>query len=326
MTDTTTIDVLCQRMIEDMTARKLGPASQKSRLRAYKRFAAWLQRSPDTATADDIRLFQLHLAETGVGTVTRNATMTGLRFLFRVTLRRHDLAFEIYHIKEPQKVPLILDQDEAKRMLAMAHTLRNRLLLSLGYGTGLRAGEIVRLKVKHIDSAQMIIHVEQSKGRKDRLAMLSPDTLALLREWWKVRPSFYDGGVPVQERLFFPGRKPGQPLTTRQLNRLFHQTTHAAGIRKAVNLHSLRHSFATHLYDRGGPNRCTARRRQSLLDLYVLCNAPQLLPHSVVRMHIKHIRKAAHRRRFHRPITRGDFVWPAREHQGALRLRCYGSG
>jgi integrase/recombinase XerD len=115
----------------------------------------------------------------------------------------------------------------------------------------LRAGEIVRLKVKHIDSAQMIIHVEQSKGRKDRLVMLSPETLALLREWWKVRPSFYDGGVPMQERLFFPGRKPGQPLTTRQLNRLFHQTTHAAGIRKAVNLHSLRHSFATHLYDRG---------------------------------------------------------------------------
>jgi integrase/recombinase XerD len=250
MTDTTTIDVLCQRMIEDMTARKLGPASQKSRLRAYKRFAAWRQRSPDTATADDIRLFQLHLAETGVGTVTRNATMTGLRFLFRVTLRRHDLAFEIYHIKEPQKVPLILDQDEAKRVLAMAHTLRNRLLLSLGYGAGLRAGEIVRLKVKHIDSAQMIIHVEQSKGRKDRLVMLSPETLALLREWWKVRPRFYDG-VPMQERLLFPGRKPGQPLTTRQLNRLFHQTTHAAGIRKAVNLHSLRHSFATHLYDRG---------------------------------------------------------------------------
>jgi integrase/recombinase XerD len=181
MTDNTPIDLLCQRMTEDMTARKLGPASQKSRLRAYKRFAAWLQRSPDTATADDIRLFQLHLAETGVGTVTRNATMTGLRFLFRVTLRRHDLAFEIYHIKEPQKVPLILNQDEAKRLLATADTLRNRLLLSLGYGAGLRAGEIVRLKVKHIDSAQMIIHVEQSKGRKDRLVMLSPETLVLLR-------------------------------------------------------------------------------------------------------------------------------------------------
>jgi integrase/recombinase XerD len=260
MNNTTAIDLLCQRMIEDMTARKLGPASQKSRLRAYKRFAAWLQRSPDTATANDIRLFQLHLAEAG-GTVTRNATMTGLRFLFRVTLRRHDLAFEIYHIKEPQKVPLILNQDEAKRLLAMADTLRNRLLLSLGYGAGLRAGEIVRLKVKHIDSAQMIIHVEQSKGRKDRLVMLSPETLALLRQWWKVRPRFYDGGVPVQERLLFPGRKPGQPLTTRQLNRLFHETADAAGIRKAVNLHSLRHSFATHLYDR----RVDIRTIQALL-------------------------------------------------------------
>ena len=251
MTDPTTIDLLCQRMIEDMTARTLGPASQKSRLRAYKRFTAWLQRSPDTATADDIRLFQLHLAETGVGTVTRNATMTGLRFLFRVTLRRHDLAFEIYHIKEPQKVPLVLNQDETKRLLAMADTLRNRLLLSLGYGAGLRAGEVVRLKVKHIDSAQMIVHVEQSKGRKDRLVMLSPDTLALLREWWKVRPRRYDDGVPVQERWLFPGRNKGAPLSTHQLNNIFHKVADAAGIRKAVNLHSLRHSFATHLYDRG---------------------------------------------------------------------------
>ena len=251
MTDNTTTDTLRQRMIEDMTARKHGPASQKNHLRAYKRFAAWLQRSPDTATADEIRSFQLHLAEAGVGTSTRNQTMTGLRFLFRVTLRRHDLAFEIYHLKEPQKVPLILNQDETKRLLAMTDTLRNRLLLSLGYGAGLRAGEVLRLKVKHIDSAQMIIHVQQSKGRKDRLVMLSPETLALLREWWKIRPKDADAGVPVQERLLFPGRKRGAPLSTHQLNNIFHKVADAAGIRKAVNLHSLRHSFATHLYDRG---------------------------------------------------------------------------
>ena len=251
MTDNTTTDTLRQRMIEDMTARKHGPASQKNHLRAYKRFAAWLQRSPDTATADEIRSFQLHLAEAGVGTSTRNQTMTGLRFLFRVTLRRHDLAFEIYHLKEPQTVPLILNQDETKRLLAMADTIRNRLLLSLGYGAGLRAGEVLRLKVKHIDSAQMIIHVQQSKGRKDRLVMLSPETLALLREWWKIRPKRWDDGVPVQERLLFPGRKPGAPLSTHQLNNIFHKIADAAGIRKAVNLHSLRHSFATHLYDRG---------------------------------------------------------------------------
>ena len=251
MTDNTTVDLLRQRMMEDMTARNLSPASHKTRLRAYKRFADWLQRSPDTATADDVRLFQLHLAETKVGTVTRNATMTGLRFLFRVTLRRHDLAVEIYHIKESQKVPLILNQSETKRLLAMAASLRVRVLLSLGYGAGLRVGEVVRLKVKHIDSAQNIIRIEQSKGKKDRLVMLSPETLTLLREWWKVRPTRWDADVAVQERWLFPGRRRGLHLTTRQVNRLFHQTAHAAGIRKAVNLHTLRHSFATHLFDRG---------------------------------------------------------------------------
>ena len=261
MTDTTTIDFLRQRMIEDMTARKLGPATQTHRLRAFRRFAAWLRRTPDTATAEDIRLFQLHLAETGVGIVTRNATMTGLRFLFRVTLRRHDLAAEIYHIKEPQKVPLILNQDETKRLLAMTDTVRNRLLLGLGYGAGLRAGEVLRLKVKHIDSAQMIIHVEQSKGRKDRLVMLSPETLGLLRAWWKVRPKRDDDGVPVQERVLFPGRVKGTTLSTHQLNNVFHKVANAAGIRKAVNLHSLRHSFATHLYDR----RVDIRTIQALL-------------------------------------------------------------
>ncbi len=133
----------------------------------------------------------------------------------------------------------------------MAGCLRDRLLLSLGYGAGLRAGEVVTLRVKHIDSAQNIIRVEQSKGKKDRLVMLSPETLAMLREWWKVRPNRWDAGVASQERLLFPGRKPGQSLTTRQLNRLFHDTADAAGIKKAVNLHSLRHSFATHLFDRG---------------------------------------------------------------------------
>lgn len=261
MTDTTTIDLLRQRMIEDMTARGLGPASHKSRLRAFKRFSLWLQRSPDTATADDVRLFQLHLAKTGVGAVTRNATMTGLRFLFRYTLRRHDLAAEIFHLKEPQKVPLILDQGEAARLLAMADKLRDRLLLSLGYGAGLRAGEVVRLRVKHIDSAQMIIHVQQSKGKKDRLVMLSPDTLVMLRAWWKLRPKRDDDGVPAQERLLFPGRKTGTPLSVHQLNNIFHKVANAAGIKKTVNLHSLRHSFATHLYDR----RVDIRTIQALL-------------------------------------------------------------
>ena len=177
--------------------------------------------------------------------------MTGVRFLLRVTLRRHDLAAEVYHLKEPQKLPLVLSPDETKRLLAMARSIKVRVVLSLGYGCGLRAGEVVRLQVKHIDSAQGIIRIEQAKGRKDRNVMLSPEVLALLRQWWTARTTRYDAGVAPEERWLFPGRKPGRPMTTRQLNRLFHETADAAGIRKAVTLHSLRHSFATHLLERG---------------------------------------------------------------------------
>jgi site-specific recombinase XerD len=122
--------------------------------------------------------------------------------------------------------------------------------LSLCYGCGLRASEVVRLKVKHIDSAQKIIRIEQSKGRKDRNVMLSAQTLDLLRQWWKVRRGF-DATTPLQERWLFPGRKPGTPMTPRQLRRLFHEAANEAGIKKSVTLHALRHSFATHLLERG---------------------------------------------------------------------------
>jgi site-specific recombinase XerD len=177
--------------------------------------------------------------------------MTGLRFLFRVTLRRLDLAAAIYHLREPQKIPQVMSPDETRRLLAVASSLKVRMLLSLGYGCGLRAGEVVRLKVKHIDSAQKIIRVEQSKGSKDRNVMLSAETLDLLRQWWKARPSRCDAGTPVAERWLFPGTKPGKPITTRQLRRLFHEAAAAAGIKKGVTLHALRHSFATHLLERG---------------------------------------------------------------------------
>ena len=248
---TDTVSSLRQRMIEDMNARKLGSHTQRSHILSCKRFAAFLKRSPDTATAEDIRQFQLHLSQTSMSICNRNRIMTGLRFLFRVTLRRLDLAAEIYHIREPQKIPLVMSADETKRLLAVASSLKARILLSLGYGCGLRAGEVVRLKVKHIDSAQKIIRIEQSKGRKDRNVMLSPETLDLLRQWWKTRPRSFDSTTPIEERWLFPGRRPGKPMTTRQLNRLFHEAADAAGIRKGVTPHALRHSFATHLLERG---------------------------------------------------------------------------
>lgn len=248
---TDTSNKLRQRMIEDMIARKLGRHSQRSHIHSCIRFAAFLGRSPDTATADDIRGFQLFLIENGLSICNRNRIMTGVRFLLRVTLRRLDLAAEVYHIKEPQKIPLVMSPVEVKRLLAMAKNPKVRVLLALCYGCGLRAGEAVRLKVGDIDKAQGIIRVVQAKGRKDRHVMLSPEMLELLRQWWKVRLSFYDRSVPIEDRWLFPGRKRNQPMTTRQLIRLFHEAAEAANIKKPVTLHTLRHSFATHLLERG---------------------------------------------------------------------------
>ena len=236
---TEAISPLRQRMIEDMNSRKLGAHTQRSHIYSCKRFAAFLERSPDTATLEDIRLFQLHLAETGMSICNRNRIMTGVRFLLRVTLRRLDLSAEIYHLREPQKIPQVMSPDETRRLLAVATSLKARVLLSLSYGCGLRAGEVVRLKVKHIDSAQRIIRIEQSKGRKDRHVMLSPETVDLLRQWWKVRRGF-DDTTPLQERWLFPGRRLGKPMTTRQLSRLFHEAPDEAGIKKSVTLHALR--------------------------------------------------------------------------------------
>ena len=177
--------------------------------------------------------------------------MTGVRFLFRVTLRRHDLAAEVWHIKEPERLPPVLSPEEVKRVLTMAPSLKARAMLTLAYGCGLRAGEVVRLRAGDIDSEQMIIRVVQSKGRKDRHVMLPAEVLDLLRQWWKTRPTKHDAGVAQEQRWLFPGGRGHQPLTTRQFARLFKQTVRAAGLRKTISLHALRHSFATHLLERG---------------------------------------------------------------------------
>jgi integrase/recombinase XerD len=252
MSETNTVSPLRQRMLEDMAARKLNPHTQRSHISSCKRFAAWLKRSPDTATPDEVRLFQLHLIENGASICNRNRIMTGVRFLFRVTLRRHDLAAEVWHIKEPQKLPPVLSPEEVKRVLTLATSLKARAMLTLAYGCGLRASEVVRLRAGDIDSEQMIIRIVQSKGRKDRHVMLPAEVLDLLRQWWKVRSSGHDTGVASEQRWLFPGRSDlGLPLTTRQFGRLFKEAAKAAGLRKTLSLHTLRHSFATHLLERG---------------------------------------------------------------------------
>ncbi|HAP45740.1 MAG TPA: integrase, partial [Afipia sp.] len=194
--------------------------------------------------------FQQHLMEVGTSICTRNQTMTGVKFLLRVTLRRHDLVAEVFSLKEPVKIPLVLSRNEIIRILAMAPSIKARAMLSLAYGCGMRAGEVVRLKVGDIDSAQNIIRIVQAKGRKDRNVMLPADLLGLLRDWWKERPTGQDQGLPEPQRVIFPGYN-GKHLSARQISRLFKQAAQAAGITKPVTLHTLRHSFATHLLERG---------------------------------------------------------------------------
>lgn len=242
---------LRQRMIEDMAARNLNRHTQRSHLSSCKRFAAWLKRSPDTATADEVRLFQLHLIESGASIGNRNRIMSGLKFLLKVTLRRHDLAAEIWHLKEPVKLPPVLSPEEVRRLLTCATSLKARVMLTLCYGCGLRAGEVVRLTVGDIDSEQMIIRIVQSKGRKDRHVMLPDEVLDLLREWWKERPTDHDAGVAPRSRWLFPGRSKHRGLTTRQFNRLLKEAAHAAGFKKPITLHTLRHSFATRMLELG---------------------------------------------------------------------------
>lgn len=246
-----TISPLRQSMIDDMTARQMGPKTQKDYIRSCKRFTVFLGRSPETATADDIRRFQLELAQSPLSIFNRNGIVTGVKFLFRVTLRRLDLVAAFYHVRKPVTIPPVLSADEVEQLLTAAKSLRVRVMLSLAYGCGLRAGEVIRLRAGDIDSAQNIVRVVQSKGRKDRLVMLPPCVLALSRQWWPERPTNQDADMAPQDRWLFPGRVPGRPITTRQLNRLFHEAARSAGIRKRVTLHTLRHSFATHLLEHG---------------------------------------------------------------------------
>lgn len=238
-------------MIDDMVTRGLGRTSQRGHLRACEQFAVWLGRSPDTATPDDVKHFQKHLIESGSAIQNRNRIMTGVKFLFRVTLRRHDLVAEIFHMKEPKRVPLVLSQDEIRRLLVLAPDLRTRTMLSLAYGCGLRASEVVKLRVGDIDSEQGIIRILQSKGAKDRNVMLPAEVLDLLRAWWCERPNRKDADIPTNERWLFPSRVGRGHITARQFTRILHDAVAAAGITKKVTLHTLRHSFATHLLERG---------------------------------------------------------------------------
>ncbi len=229
------------RMVEDMTIRNLDERTQRGYLRSVRACCQFCGRRPEKLTYDDVRQFQLELTQRGLAPGSVNSAMTALRFFFKVTLKRPDALDYIPMARQPQRLPVVLSQEEVARLLESAPGPKWRAALSVAYGAGLRASEVVGLKVGDIHSARMRIRVEQGKGRKDRDALLSPHLLAVLRSWWKMtQPTVW----------LFPNQwTPFEPVTPRSLNRAFHEAARRAGINKPVCLHTLRHCFATHLLE-----------------------------------------------------------------------------
>src|SRR5947208_3909372 len=230
---------LRERMIEDMSVRGFSEKTRNDYIRNVRAFAAFIGRSPDTATAEDLRRFQLHQTQSGMQPPSINSAVSALRFFFTVTLERPDLARRLTVIRHPRRLPAVLSIEEVALVLQAAPGPKYKAALATAYGAGLRVSEVVALRVGDVDSERMLLRVERGKGRQDRHAMLSPQLLELLRAWWREgrrQNLLLPGGW-----LLFPGRNPVEPLSARQLGRVVRAAAQAAGITKRVSPHTLRH-------------------------------------------------------------------------------------
>jgi site-specific recombinase XerD len=233
---------LRRRMIEDMTVRNLSPATQRSYVHAVAKFGRFFGRSPDRLDLEDVRTFQVHLVAGGISWPALNQTVCALRFLYGVTLKQADLPERIPHAREPQKLPVVLSADEVVRFLEAVPSLKARAALTTAYAAGLRASEAASLKVVDIDSSRMVIRIEQGKGGRDRYAMLSPQLLGILRSYWRI-------ARPMQ--WLFPSRDGEHSIHPVVLHAACRSACAASGLAKRVTVHTLRHSFATHLLESG---------------------------------------------------------------------------
>jgi integrase/recombinase XerD len=247
-TTTQEISPLRQRMIEEMRMRQLAPKTREAYIRAVLHFTRYLRRSPDTATAEELRGYQLHCVKQGISAITLNATITGLKFFFEATLGQKEVMAKMHPLRVRRTLPIILSREEVARLIEAAKTLKHRTALSVAYGAGLRVSEVTALKVGDIDSQRMLLRVEQGKGHKDRYALLPPILLERLRTWWR---HAHAAGKILPGGYLFPGLDPMDSMSTRQLNRAVHEAAEAAHIDKRVSMHSLRHAFATHLLEQG---------------------------------------------------------------------------
>jgi site-specific recombinase XerD len=233
---------LRRRMIDDMAIRNMAPGTRTAYIRAVKNFSLFFRRSPDKLTFDNVRTYQLHLVSRGLQAQTINQIICALRFLYAVTLGMPEAKTQLPLARRADVLPAILAPEEVTRFLNAVEGLKYRAALTMIYAAGLRVSEAVALTARDIDSARMVIHVRQCKGRKDRYVMLSPQLLGILRAYWKSeRPKDW----------LFPGPDPTRPTTVRSLQRACRAATKAAGLDKTVTVHTLRHCFATHLLERG---------------------------------------------------------------------------
>jgi site-specific recombinase XerD len=229
-------------MTEDMTVRNLSPATQRSYISAVSKFSRFFGRSPDQLTLEDVRTFQVHLVAKGISWPGLNQIVCALRFFYGVTLRRDEIPERISYARQPRKLPEALSAGEVVRFLEAVPSLRTRVALTTAYAAGLRASEAVSLKVANIDSGRMVIRVQQGKGGKDRYVMLSAQLLGILRTYWRLaRPKDW----------LFPGRDPANPIEVNVLHAACRSACTASGLTKRVTVHTLRHSFATHLLESG---------------------------------------------------------------------------
>ncbi|MEX2430789.1 MAG: tyrosine-type recombinase/integrase, partial [Dehalococcoidia bacterium] len=233
---------LRQRMIEDITVRNLSPATQRSYLHAVAKFSRYFGRSPDRLGLEDVRRFQVHLVSTGISWAALNQTVCALRFFYGVTLGQGEIPERIPYARKPRKLPVVLTADEVVRFLEAVPSLKSRAALTTAYAAGLRASEAARLKVGDIDSKRMVIRVEHGKGGKDRYVMLSAQLLGILWTYWRLaRPAHW----------LFPGRAANKPIDVQVLSAACRSARIAAGLDKRATVHTLRHSFATHLLETG---------------------------------------------------------------------------
>jgi integrase/recombinase XerD len=237
-----TMSPLRRRMIEDMTLRNLSPSTQQSYIYAIAKFSRHFGCSPDRLSLEQVRAYQLHLIKQKHSWSHLNQVACALRFFYGVTLGQAEAFERIVGGRKPDKLPLVLGADEIARFLQAIPGLRNRVALTTAYAAGLRVSEVARLKVTSIDSRRMLILIENGKGGRDRYAMLSPRLLEVLRAYWKRgRPGLW----------LFPGRDLGDHVAVPALQAACRAARRRARIGKPVTMHTLRHSFATHLLERG---------------------------------------------------------------------------